>query len=163
MGTVFLRGERLDLVLERPEVVLARIEAMPAADRAEVSPDWLARVRGLTKPDPWLLGFAVVDRASGAVVGTCGFKGPPDADGAVEVAYGTSPEHRGCGYATEAAVALADFALADGRVRVVRAHTKPDNGASQRVLTKCGFRCVGEVMDPEDGLVSRWERARGVP
>ena len=30
--------------------------------------------------------------------------------------------------------------------------------ASTRVLTKCGFRHVGEVMDPEDGLVWRWEK-----
>jgi len=27
-----------------------------------------------------------------------------------------------------------------------------------RVLECCGFECVGEVMDPEDGLVWRWER-----
>ncbi len=29
--------------------------------------------------------------------------------------------------------------------------------ASTRVLTKCKFKWVGEVMDPEDGLVWRWE------
>ena len=50
------------------------------------------------------------------------------------------------------------FAFASGRVRLVRAHTKPDNGASARVLAKCGFRWVGEVIDPEDGLVCRWEQ-----
>jgi RimJ/RimL family protein N-acetyltransferase len=43
---------------------------------------------------------------------------------------------------------------------VVRAHSKPDNGPSARVLEKCGFERIGEVMDPEDGLVCRWERAR---
>jgi hypothetical protein len=26
-----------------------------------------------------------------------------------------------------------------------------------RVLGKLGFTCVGEVVDPEDGLVLRWE------
>jgi RimJ/RimL family protein N-acetyltransferase len=30
--------------------------------------------------------------------------------------------------------------------------------ASARVLAKCGFRRVGEVIDPEDGLVWRWEK-----
>jgi hypothetical protein len=27
-----------------------------------------------------------------------------------------------------------------------------------RVLAKCGFKSLGEVVDPEDGLVGRWER-----
>jgi RimJ/RimL family protein N-acetyltransferase len=76
----------------------------------------------------------------------------------VELAYGIDPTHRGQGYATEAASALAEFAFADGRVHVVRAHTKPGNEASARVLAKCGFRRIGEVVDPEDGLVDRWER-----
>jgi hypothetical protein len=26
-----------------------------------------------------------------------------------------------------------------------------------RVLGKLGFICIGEVLDPEDGLVVRWE------
>jgi hypothetical protein len=25
------------------------------------------------------------------------------------------------------------------------------------VLTKCGFTLIGDVIDPEDGLVRRWE------
>lgn len=153
----------LDLVLQSPEEVLAWIEAMPPADRAEVSPDWLARVRATTAGDPWALGFSVVERATGSAVGSCGFKGPPDANGVVEVAYGIEPSHRGRGYATEAAGALAAFAFASGRVRLVRAHTRPDNGASARVLAKCGFRYVGEVVDPEDGLVCRWERGPAEP
>lgn len=46
--------------------------------------------------------------------------------------------------------------ICDG-VRLVRAHTRPDGEASMRVLTKCGFEWIGEVVDPEDGLVCRWE------
>jgi RimJ/RimL family protein N-acetyltransferase len=78
----------------------------------------------------------------------------------VEIAYGIDPEHQGCGYATEAAAALVGIALADKRVTLVRAHTLPDGAASQRVLAKNGFALVGEVVDPEDGLVWRWELAR---
>lgn len=160
MGGVVIPVVRLDLVLQSPEEVLAFIEAMPAHDRAEVSTDWLARVRAAPAGDPWALSFSVVERAGGATVGSCGFKGPPDTDGVVEIAYGIDPDHRGRGYATEAAGALTTFAFADGRVRLVRAHTKPENGASAHVLTKCGFGRVGEVTDPEDGPVCRWERAR---
>jgi [ribosomal protein S5]-alanine N-acetyltransferase len=158
MSADMIPTARLDLVLQTPEEVLARIEAMPAADRLEVSPDWLARVRMTRAGDPWALAFDIVERETGSSVGSCGFKGPPDADGMVEVAYGIEPDQRGRGYATEAAGALTEFAFASGLVRRVRAHTKPDNPASERVLSKCGFASVGEVVDPEDGLVCRWER-----
>jgi RimJ/RimL family protein N-acetyltransferase len=150
----------LRLVLQTREETLAAIDAMSPADRAEVSPDWLARVRASTGPDPWALGFAVVHRASAAVIGRCGYKGPPDPDGTVEIAYGIDPDHRGKGYAKEAAEALVSYAFGDARVRVVRAHTIEQANASTRVLTRCGFASVGEVIDPEDGLVWRWEKLR---
>ncbi|MGE5927477.1 MAG: GNAT family N-acetyltransferase [Gemmatimonadota bacterium] len=150
---------RLDLVLESKVAVLARIAAMPPADRAQVSPDWLARLHAAAPGDPWTHGFALVERDGGAVVGSCAFKGPPGPDGAVEIAYGVEPDRRGKGYATEAACALAAFALGTGSVRVVRAHTEPHRGASARVLAKCGFTLLGEVVDPEDGPVWRWERS----
>jgi RimJ/RimL family protein N-acetyltransferase len=86
--------------------------------------------------------------------GTCG------TDNAVEIAYVINPECEGRGYATEAAEALVGFAFNSGDVRVVRAHTLPQSNASARVLTKSGFQRIGEVIDPEDGLVWRWERER---
>jgi RimJ/RimL family protein N-acetyltransferase len=67
------------------------------------------------------------------------------------------PEYQGRGFATESAQALVDYAMNSGQVRVVRAHTRPDGTASMRVLKQLGFTCVGEVLDPEDGLVVRWE------
>jgi RimJ/RimL family protein N-acetyltransferase len=163
MTAVVIPTARLELVLQTPSEVLASVESLPPADRAEVSPDWIARVRTTAVGDPWSLSFRVVERASGSAVGGCAFKGPPDADGIVEVAYGIDPPHRGCGFATEVAGALAGFAFASGRVQRVRAHTKPDSDASVRVLVKCGFHRVGEVMDPEDGLVCRWERGAAEP
>jgi len=65
--------------------------------------------------------------------------------------------HQGQGYATEAAEALVRYAIDSGQVGTVCAHTLPEANASTRVLTKCGLECVGEVVDPEDGLVWRWE------
>ena len=147
----------LELVLQTPEEVLAFVESLSPADQAEVSPDWIARVRSTQAGDPWSLSYKVVERATGTAVGGGAFKGPPDAAGMVEVAYGIDAPHRGRGLATEVARALTVFALADGRVRTVRGHTKPDNTASARVLEKCAFHQVGEVIDPEDGLVIRWE------
>ena len=146
----------LTLIPQTVAGVLAMIAAMAPEDRAEVSDAWLA---GLDQPgaEPWMLGFKVVERASGAEIGSCGFKAPP-ADGMVELAYGVAEEFRGRGYATEAAAAAAKFAMDSGEVSVVRAHTRLGPNASTRVLERCGFLCLGEVIDPEDGLVWRWEK-----
>jgi len=136
------------------------IDAMSPAEKAQLSADWLAQFNAATQMDPWVHGFRVVHRASGRAVGACMFKGPPQ-DGVVEIAYGIDAGERGKGYATEAAVELVAYALASGKVSLVRAHTLPDSGASQRILAKCGFENVGEVMDPEDGLVWRFEKVIG--
>jgi len=127
---------------------------------ADVSPAWLARLETANVADPWIDGFALVHVASNMVIGSASFKGPPDGDGVVEVAYGVVPSQQGRGYATEAASALVSYAFADTRVRLVRAHTLPWNEASGRVLTKCGFTRIGQVIDPEDGPVWRWEVPR---
>jgi len=155
-----LHTENLTLMLQSREETLASIEAMDPSDRAEVSPEWLMRVKATSEANPWIHGFAAVHRLSGTVVGGCGYKGPPDQNGVVEIAYGVDPENRGKGYATEMARMLVTFAFTTGDVRLVRAHTRPQNDASSRVLRKCGFELVGEVIDPEDGLVWRWELHR---
>lgn len=148
---------RLALVPNTPEDARAQIARMSERERAELSPQWLEGLNAATTVDPWVLGFSVVMHDTGTVVGTCGFKGPPDSDGMVEIAYGIDSAHQNNGYATEAAAALVRFALASGNVRVVRAHTMDRTGASARVLTKCDFRPLGQVVEPEDGLVWRWE------
>jgi [ribosomal protein S5]-alanine N-acetyltransferase len=150
----------LRLVPQSRDEVLAMVEAMPPDVRAQVSPDWLARLRASTTKDPWVHGFSMVRRDDEKLVGSCSFKGPP-ADGIVEIAYVVEAEEQGKGYATEAAQALVAYALTSREVCVVRAHTLPEMNASTRVLEKCGFRRIGEVVDPEDGPVWRFEQSRG--
>jgi [ribosomal protein S5]-alanine N-acetyltransferase len=173
-----LQTPRLHLQPFSPAHLLALIEsnaafeesfACPAAEGLrelfvsdDVSPAWLDVLRGSAdaEPDPWVFGFAIIHSKNNAVVGTLGFKGLPDKDGVVEIAYGIAPEYEGQGIATEAAAAGVDFAFKSGRVKVVRAHTLPTNSASKRVLEKCGLSFIGEVVDPEDGPVWRWERKK---
>jgi RimJ/RimL family protein N-acetyltransferase len=104
----------------------------------------------------------------GPIVGTCGTKGPPSAsappgpptDGAVEIGYGVVTSRWRRGIATEAAGALCAWCLTDPRVRLLRAHTLPGDPASGGVLRKLGFHLVGEVIEPGDGRVDRYERPR---
>lgn len=151
-----LSAGQLELRLQSPAEVREWIETLPPEVRVELSPAWLARLDASTGPNPWTCGFEMIEPNSGVVVGTCAFVGPPDENGEVEIAYGVNEEHRGRGYATIAAVALAAFARTQPDVRTVRAHTKPNNPASDRVLEKAGFQRAGEVQHPEDGLVTRW-------
>ena len=156
-----VQTQNLILVLQTREDVRTQIEQMEPHEKAQLSAAWLALLDGSSSADPWIHGFMLMHRTNGAVIGRCGFKGPPGADGAVEIAYGVAPQHQGKGYATEAATALVTYAFNSGQVSVVRAHSLPEPNASTRVLTKCGFQRVGEVIDPEDGLVWRWARQKG--
>ena len=122
------------------------------------SPDYMARLRAVTKPDPWNFGFAVVHKADDVMIGFCSFTGPPDSNGLVELAYGIAPEYQSKGLATEAAAVLVEFASRDPRVKTICAHTLPETNASTRVLEKCSFRKIGKMIDSENNLVWRWER-----
>jgi [ribosomal protein S5]-alanine N-acetyltransferase len=161
MDTLDLQTKTLTIIPLTQEETLAMVDALSAKDRLHVSDEWLAAVRASTAVDLWTLGFSIMHRDTGRAVGHCGFKWAP-ADGVAEIAYGINPEHQGNGYATEAAEALTNFAFTQN-VRTVRAHTLPETNASTRVLTKCGFQHIGQVIDPEDGPVWRWERHREQP
>jgi ribosomal-protein-alanine N-acetyltransferase len=159
-----------------PEHLLAMLESVEKFDAAfgmpaaaglrdfyvsgELSSAWLEMLRASTEPDVWRHGFAVVHRDDNIVIGTAGFKGPADEKGVVEIAYGIVPDYQGRGFATEAAASLTEFAYDTDGVKLVIAHTLPTPNASTRVLAKCGFKYVGEVNDPEDGPVWRWEHDR---
>jgi [ribosomal protein S5]-alanine N-acetyltransferase len=154
-----LSTRHLDLVPQTRENIQALMDAMAPSDRAQLSADWLALFRASPYSDPWVHGFAAVYRKSGVTIGTASFKGPPT-DGMVEIAYGVDAEQRGNGYATEIARALVAYAFAFPAVNIVRAHTLAEANASGRVLAKSGFERVGDFVDPEDGLVWRFEKRR---
>ena len=109
------------------------------------------------QPEPWGSYFAV---ASGETVGLCAFKAAPDGEGAVEIAYMTFPAFEGRGHATAMAAALVQVAAAAGLPLVI-AHTLREENASNGALKRNGFAFAGDVMDPEDGLVWRWEKRLG--
>lgn len=169
-----IETNNLRLVLNAPEHLRALIQGPEFYQRSfgskpadglrdfivskDVSLEWLARLETATTADPWIDGFVLLHVASSTVIGMAGFKGPPGADGIVEIAYAVVPDYRGKGLATEAAEALVAYAFRSNLVRVVQAHTLPNPNASTRVLAKCGFQYIGEVTDPEDGLIWRWEK-----
>ncbi len=162
---------RLILQPHHPQHLLALLEGpgpyqsasgMPIAAGLQdflrsASHEYLASLREAFEPDEWKFGYAIVERGSRIVIGMCGFAAPPDAKGAIEIAYGVAPAFQGRGYATEAAQALIAIARANPTVRLICAHTLAEPNASGRVLEKCGFRKVAEFQEHEY-RVWRWEK-----
>jgi ribosomal-protein-alanine N-acetyltransferase len=98
--------------------------------------------------------------ADGELVGTLGYTGPPDDEGAVEIGYAVVDERHRRGYASAGVAMLVSRAFVDPRVNLVAAHTLVDGSASQGVLLKAGFTQVGDPVDTDEGPVLRFERKR---
>jgi len=88
--------------------------------------------------------YQVIRRADDCVIGDVGFMGPPDETGAVSVGCGITEDARGQGYATEALMALLEWARGQTGLTCVLADTTRSNLASQRLLERAGLHRVGE-------------------
>ncbi len=108
------------------------------------------------RADPW---GSYIGYAGETAVALGAFKSAPDGVGTVEIAYMTFPAHEGNGYARAMVPSLYGMAIEHGASLVI-AHTLPEENASNRALRSSGFAFAGEVSDPEDGLVWRWEKRR---
>lgn len=99
----------------------------------------------------------------GTLIGVGGFKGPPNANGEVELGYGVLPEFQRQGYASEAVEGWLTLAFADSSIRTVVGQTLASLIPSIGVLEKAGFRLAGPGADegaPEGEQVVRYELAR---
>jgi [ribosomal protein S5]-alanine N-acetyltransferase len=99
--------------------------------------------------------YKITLRAMGQVIGGCGFLGPPDPTGSVEIGYGLVPSERGKGIATEAVKGLLEAAWKDPVVNLVVAFPDRDNELSQGVLRRVGFQRVDSNSEQ-----LRWEIKR---
>ncbi len=85
--------------------------------------------------NPWIL----VCKKKNAIVGDILFKGPPDANGQVEIGYGTYDSFQNQGFMTEAVQEITRWLKEETEVSSIIAETFPDNTASFRVLEKSIF------------------------
>jgi ribosomal-protein-alanine N-acetyltransferase len=166
-----IRSERLELVWLSPQLIEALLEgrreeaeqiagfAVPAGWPDEHDARFLALRLRQTKEDPsrgpWYVRAIVLPGDEPQMIGHVGFHGPPGVNSrrdphAVEIGYTVFPEHRGRGYATEAARALLAHARAQGVRRFV-ASVGPENEPSLALVRRLGFVEVGRHWDDEDG------------
>jgi ribosomal-protein-alanine N-acetyltransferase len=85
---------------------------------------------------------AVVERASGRVIGDCGLQ-HLEGGTEVELGYRMGREYRGRGYTTEAARAWLTYGLDTLGLDRIVAVARPENAASTRVMEKAGMTYVG--------------------
>jgi|GEM_PF-217970 ribosomal-protein-alanine N-acetyltransferase len=112
---------------------------------------------GIEAAQPHLLVFhtfwLAVEKKSNTVVAELGFKGAPDANGTVEIGYGTMPYQQGRGIMTEAVGGFIEWARRRNDVRTIIAETDSGNYASHRVLEKNKF-----TMYEKRGRMFWWKR-----
>ena len=158
--------ERLELVPATVELTQAALDgprALAARLGASVPESWppefldhgaleftVNRLREGPEQAGWWLHYVVLPRGPTGplLVGSAGYKGPPRADGVVEVGYGIVRDQQRRGFASEAVRGLLRHAFADPRVRVVTAETLPGLTPSIGVLAKCGFQLTGAGAEP---------------
>lgn len=83
--------------------------------------------------------WTIIHKEQHTMIGDLCFKGPPNADGEIEVGYGTYPDFVQRGFMTEALGGLVNWALSQPMVFAVIAETTTDNIASHKTLERNGF------------------------
>lgn len=155
---------------EMLEQALAGNEALAGYLKVSVPAQWtefgaaalsyvLGKLKGSDAAKNWWTYFPI-HKQDNTLIGTCGYKGPPDEQGEVEIGYEIAEPYRNKGLATELAKGLMDNAFRLNGVTSFLAYTLGELNASTRVLTKCGFQKTDVIEDEEEGTIWKWELKR---
>jgi RimJ/RimL family protein N-acetyltransferase len=124
-------------------VVMAAFREAPL-DREQVG-RWLVRNLEHQREHGYGL-FAVCLKGGGRLIGDCGLELIEVAGEQVaELGYDFRSDHWNRGYATEAAIAVREFAFDTLRLPRLVSLIQPGNPASERVARKTGLKRVGRV------------------
>jgi [ribosomal protein S5]-alanine N-acetyltransferase len=89
--------------------------------------------------------WTIISKPDNKMVGDICIIGEPNADGEIEIGYGTYEEFQGKGYMTEAVKCILKWAETEPKVNSVLASTLKSNIASFTVLEKNNFIKTGET------------------
>ncbi len=151
-------------VIETKRLVLRKLEMKDAHDIFEYSRDpqvakhvlWdahtsLSESRGTIRymmrkyrggePSSW----GIQEKASGKIIGTIGYMWYQRENNSCEVGYSLSRQHWNKGYMTEALKAVIDYSFRNLHLHRVEAQHETENGASGKVMEKCGMKKEGTL------------------
>jgi RimJ/RimL family protein N-acetyltransferase len=104
---------------------------------------WLEIVEQATKQQGRNIHWAIRDE-TGFLIGGCGFDSLQIGKShRAEIGYWLAKPYWGRGIVTAVVRKLCEFAFAEWGLVKITAHVFPDNGASAKVLQKCGFQQEG--------------------
>lgn len=108
--------------------------------------------------------WAVIDKGSNRFIGWAGLKFVTESINNhvsyYDIGYRLIRRYWGRGFATEATIALLDYAFKELGIREVYAFAESANGASDRVLRKAGFDCMERFI--LDGVEHNWYKRAAV-
>ncbi len=160
-----------NILLESKRLILRRPEAEDQINLEHVfcNPDMMHYLGEVWNPEKvaeviqeWHDDWGVERRWSGVlvnkdtlkVIGTAGLTENTLTDEAgFELSWFVLPEHQKQGFASEISGAILRFAFDDLGTERVAAETHPENPASNRVLEKLGFECLGERHHQYDDML----------
>ncbi len=91
--------------------------------------------------------WAVVEKSSGKMIGTCGFTRFDFPHNSAEIGYVLNPAYHGKGYGTEAAGRVLRFGFENLSLHRIEAKFMQGNQSSLRVMEKLGMRLEGYRRD----------------
>ncbi|WP_339886746.1 GNAT family N-acetyltransferase [uncultured Flavobacterium sp.] len=89
--------------------------------------------------------WTVISKIDNKMVGDLCIVGEPNADGEIEIGYGTYDEFRNKGFMTEGVSGLIEWAIIQPEIKAIIASTEKNNTASFKVLEKNNFLKIGET------------------
>lgn len=87
--------------------------------------------------------WAIVEKASGRMIGTCGFTRLAEAHQMGEIGYVLNPDYHKKGYATEAVSAVIDYGFEVLELHRIEGRYMVENTPSRRVMERCGMLFEG--------------------
>jgi len=109
-------------------------------------------IRRKMLPQLYRLGFgnyAVVRKADGMLLGTCGLHDREGLEG-VDIGFAFLPQHERQGYALESALRLKQAALEDFNIKQILGITSKANLPSQKLLEKLGLKFERMIILPRE-------------
>ncbi len=154
-----LNHHQVELLKHRPNVLaqLLGIKYQPMQhapetinDHVEAIEFWLHNTKTNPTNFEWFTNWEIILKSENVAIGGIGFTGTPDELGETEVGYGIDIRYFNKGYATEALSGIMQWAFKHENLTAIKANTLINHVASQKVLTKNGFKKV----EVQTGLIA---------
>lgn len=151
-------------IIETPRLVLRKLEKQDSADMYEYAcreettryllwnphpsinytKSYLTMVQRMYRSGGYY-DWAVVEKESGRMIGTCGFARLDERHGVGEIGYVLNRAFRQKGYASEAASAVIEFGFRRLGLNRIEGRYMAENEASRRVMEHCGMTYEGTL------------------